>query len=283
MKNIIRTFSYPLLLMVVGLFVMNSCDEADGRVTWSGEYVEFNSSSSSSNYLRENDGQSVSDEFQVNLVSAQKSSDVSVTVSVDGDNTTAIEGVHYSLASTNVTIGANSNIAGLPIEIFDENIEPGESWVITLNITSADVELGPNTTLTHTFGISCPSSLDGEYAFVTTNMTRAGADFPGTTTGTVTIGETTTNGVYTISDASFGQFPFAWGDNPASGPGWIDVCDVLAYDDTSDQYGDTYSLSNVSVSADGTELTFDWVNTYGDGGTTTLTNADGWPSSLTSD
>ena len=87
---------------------------------------------------------------------------------------------------------------------------------------------------------------------------------------------TATVGSYTISDASFGQFGCAWGDTPPGGNvRFNDACGKLSMSGT-DKYGDSYSFEVVSV--EGNKLTINWKNTYGDGGTTTLTRAGGnWP------
>ena len=93
-----------------------------------------------------------------------------------------------------------------------------------------------------------------------------------------------TEGVYTITDASFGVFADVYSDSPAAGPLFTDVCGFIDFDGTADQYGDTYSITNLVVSGDGSSITFDWINTFGDGGTTVLTRTDSktWPSTLSS-
>lgn len=127
--------------------------------------------------------------------------------------------------------------------------------------------------------VVCPSSLGGTFQFKTTNISagaggNAGA-CGGEATGTVTIAAVAnTTGVYTVSDVSFGVFGCAWSDTPPAGSVRLnDACGALSFSG-SDKYGDAYTFTFVSNT--GTELTFDWVNTYGDGGRTVLTAPAGF-------
>ncbi|MEL6660544.1 MAG: hypothetical protein AAFY48_06975 [Bacteroidota bacterium] len=125
----------------------------------------------------------------------------------------------------------------------------------------------------------CTSTLAGELNYVTTNGVTAGGGGPECPpediTGTVTLTETGP-GAYEISDASFGVFGACWSDTPAEGISFIDACFKVTTEG-ADQYGDTYTYDIIDVS--GTSMTIEWVNSFGDGGTTVLTRADGmdWP------
>lgn len=129
----------------------------------------------------------------------------------------------------------------------------------------------------------CPSSLQGTYAFTTTEIKGGSGSDPAAcgaaATGTVKITETTVTGEYTIDDASFGLFKCMYGDNPPGGQvRFTDACNAIGMKG-SDRYGDSYSLKYVSHND--TDLTFTWVNTYGDGGKTTLKRSAGaWPKGL---
>ena len=99
-------------------------------------------------------------------------------------------------------------------------------------------------------------------------------------TGTGTLTEQTANGVYSATDFTFGQFTCGYGDSPPAGTlGLNDLCDNLFMTGT-DKYGDSYTITLVSVTA--TVLTFDWINTYGDGGRVAMTRTDAktWPLGL---
>ncbi|MDQ3534496.1 MAG: hypothetical protein M3421_02600 [Bacteroidota bacterium] len=132
-------------------------------------------------------------------------------------------------------------------------------------------------------GVVCPSALQGTYNFVTTNI--AGGEGAGvcgaSVSGTVTFTPVeNTPGAYSVSDASFGAFECLWGDENAGGTvGLNDSCGQLRFTGT-DRYGDSYTFT--FISNDGTNLTFNWANTYGDTGETTLTAPAGftWPGDL---
>lgn len=138
------------------------------------------------------------------------------------------------------------------------------------------------------FGVVCNSDLGGTFSYETTNIQCANcpASYPGvagclaaapiTGTGTLTaLG----GGKYTVPDATFGQYACAWDDSPAAGVVLNDVCDKISTSG-ADQYGLVYTFS--IVSNDGTTLTIDWANDYGDQGRTALTRTDGksWPLTL---
>ncbi len=128
------------------------------------------------------------------------------------------------------------------------------------------------------WAVICNSNLATDYSYTTTNIKRAGAPFPGTLTGTGSLTEGS-EGSYTLTDFSFGVFAAAYGDDPAVGSLTLsDACDFISSKGV-DQYGDSYTYTITAISA--TSITFDWVNTYGDGGTTTITRATGaWPTTL---
>jgi hypothetical protein len=130
----------------------------------------------------------------------------------------------------------------------------------------------------------CPEDIGATYSFSTTvTAVGAGGNIAGCI-GTIT-GEgefaPISRGRYSITDATFGQYDCAWDDSPAEGVTLINTCDLLTQGG-ADQYGLVYTFSNVSVSSDGTQMSFKWSNDYGDAGNTTLTRTDGgtWPTTL---
>ncbi len=157
--------------------------------------------------------------------------------------------------------------------------------VFSDNNISADIATGSfyDSPFFYRVPVICPSDLEGTYSFSTVNVTageggNAGACAPAKT-GSVTIARTTVGGEYTLSDASFGVFDCAFAETPPGGSiRFTDACGKIGMKG-SDKYGDSYSLTYISHNA--TELTFAWINTFGDGGTTTLTRASGsWPTGL---
>ncbi len=274
------------------LFLLTSCfDDPGTDILWEGgSFVELDAATTVSgvrdySYLRLNDGTTYSSGMNILLASADNSSGVVVNFEID-PSSTAIEGIHYSSSGNSVTIAAGTFVGELPLTILADNINAGESFSIVVNLTSADVVVGERSSATHNIAISCTSDLAADYTF-TTNSAMTGPGGAGCCTnglnGSGTITATPTSGTYTLTDVSFGVFPDLWSDSPASGPLLVDVCDQLSFSG-ADQYGDSYSFTSaISRSADGSSITFSWANTYGDGGTTTLTLTDGtWPESINS-
>ncbi len=133
----------------------------------------------------------------------------------------------------------------------------------------------------------CPEDIAATYDY-STIVTAVGVD--GDITGCVgaVTGEgefkSLSRGKYSISDATFGQYDCAWGDDPATGVTLTNTCDEITTGG-ADQYDLIYTISNLVISPDGTEMSFKWENDYGDKGTTVLTrNDDGvWPTTLFTD
>jgi len=136
--------------------------------------------------------------------------------------------------------------------------------------------------------IICPSDLEGTFEVVTTTPTAwpdgTSCD-PNKWTGEVTWTETA-EGVYTVSDFSYGAYHACYGGvgsgEPASPsfPGGSlqvqDACNILSPIGAS-QFGELYTFNSVSV--DGATLTIDWENDYGESGVSEITRTDGkeWP------
>jgi hypothetical protein len=130
--------------------------------------------------------------------------------------------------------------------------------------------------------IACASDLGGTYDFSTTVIAAGAGGAAGNCSNPVTGTGTLTDlggGKYDVSDATFGQYDCAWDDTPAVGVRLVDVCNKISLSG-SDQYGLIYTF--VIKDNDGTSLTIDWSNDFGDAGTTVLTRTDSktWPSEL---
>jgi hypothetical protein len=134
----------------------------------------------------------------------------------------------------------------------------------------------------YNLNVVCPitESLAGTHSYVSTNMVRGGGNgaCSGSITGTVVWGTTTTAGLYTTSDFSFGMYGACWGDPPATSASarvnWF--CNKIV-PVGADFYGDTYTYTMVSVV--GSVMTLDWINGYGDKGRVAITRQGGvnWP------
>lgn len=286
-----RNFKYISLLVVSVL--LTSCFEEPGTaVTWEGgSFVELDAATTPTaartySYLRLNDGTTYDAGFQVLLASAKNPNGVSVSFEIDAAST-AIENVHYTVDGSTVDIPAGEFVGELPITISADAIESGEQFTIIVNLTDADVELGERSTATHRIQISCPSDLEGTYSYSTVNLEGGpgGGTNAGPVTGTGTLTALAALGQYTISDVSFGLYEDIWGDPPAGAVRLVDVCGYLSFAGADNVYGDTWTMSNLTMSPDRTEITFDYINGYGDNATTTLTRTDGklWPIGAFSD
>ncbi|MFL1011805.1 hypothetical protein [Flavisericum labens] len=110
--------------------------------------------------------------------------DVTLTIAVDESNTTAIEGVHYTLNSTSVTLSKSNNYIGtIPVSIITDGIDPPLAVApeLTFEFTDANgtnvISSGKSTTLTIIY--QCFADLSGTY-IVTNDGCDAGST--GTTT-----------------------------------------------------------------------------------------------------
>ncbi|MVM34901.1 DUF4843 domain-containing protein [Spirosoma sp. HMF4905] len=69
---------------------------------------------------------------QVNLVGAQRNTDEVIKFSVDKDNTTAVEGVHYSLNGGTFTIPAKSSFGSCSVNILTGAAPTGTTQTVDL-------------------------------------------------------------------------------------------------------------------------------------------------------
>ncbi|UKM65134.1 hypothetical protein GSB9_01696 [Flavobacteriaceae bacterium GSB9] len=169
MKNIIKSIT---LLIVMGLSV-TSCLLDDTNLADS-----FNDGPNFTSFSNLN--QTVSAVADGNIVTANVnielqgptlvgfSEDVALTIAVDAANTTAVEGVHYTLNSTSLTLTkANNYIGTIPVSIITDGIEPPLAVApeLTLEFTDANgtnvISSGKSTTLTIIY--QCFADLSGTY------------------------------------------------------------------------------------------------------------------------
>lgn len=271
-----------ILLFLMGTLV--SCmEESDFDKVWDGLEVEFDASTLpngvTQNFVRLNSAQTDQANLQVNLVGAAQSAPVTVTVEVD-PTSTAVQGVHYTLASNSVTIPAGEVIAQLPVTVLTGNIQPTETPNLVLNITSASgakVSVNYNK-LTFRIRVICPSNLVGSYNVLwrvlnlgdgSGGVAQTASNFTITAFPTISLTSTAT-GVYRMSDMSFGMYPGLYSETAPSGT-FTDRCNTLVGAAANrDQFNDPFTINGVSTPADG-KIVITWSNTYGDGGTVELT------------
>ncbi|MEZ0006978.1 hypothetical protein ABH942_002356 [Flavobacterium sp. 28YEA47A] len=224
-------------------------------------------------------------------------SDIVVTYEVDQSKTTAIEGTNFTILNNGTfTLLAGDTDVIFPILIIPSSLDPELSVPLTiaLKLTSATANfpVGVSTkesTSTVVINLKplCPitDDLSGTHTYTQTSMqygdgtgNGTGTGIAGTISGSVTWTEAEP-GKYSLDDASFGLFEAIYDDDPAVGPDgafltW--VCREFLFSG-SDQYSDTFTYNIISVT--GPVMVFTWRNTWGDGGTVTLTREGGvdWP------
>lgn len=106
------------------------------------------------------------------------SGDVTATIEVNEQYTTAIAGTHYSLDNPTMTLSADKDYLGkFPVTILTDGITPplAESPVLSLFVSSVDANgkvIGSTKTVDININYLCPSDLAGSY---TTVIVRDGA------------------------------------------------------------------------------------------------------------
>ena len=133
MKDITKIFSI-LLIVLAGSFY--SCEEQ--RITFDGPSQVGFVGEETTFYLLRDITNSMT--VKVQLIGAQQAEPVTLTLSIDTDNTTARENIDYLPFSNTVTIPANSSLGELTIEsILDMDELPlGEIRTLALKVQSVN-------------------------------------------------------------------------------------------------------------------------------------------------
>jgi len=116
----------------------------------------------------------------INLISYEDATfpgDVTVTVSVDEEATTAVVGTDYAgLTTTTVTIPSGSTVGFIPITVYPEVFNPDEPTKIVLNmntVTTDNAIIGAQySKVVVTLQGVCVSHLAGSYTNVTTRLSN---------------------------------------------------------------------------------------------------------------
>jgi len=262
---------YGLFTVLATLVAFTGCMEESGfNIVWEGLEVEFEGAALPNQAISEvvfldNPHSSQVDMamVRINLVGAQIDAPVEVIVGID-TSSTAVQGVHYRLETTAVTIPPNSSFVDLPVEILTDNLDASESPDLVLKIIDAgDVKISTNfKTVTLQIRVACPSDLAGDYTTVNVGS-------GGTLNYQVTITEIEPL-TYSISDITGGFYALEKNvnDNPAI---FTDLCNVLSIVDQPDVVFEENKFNGTgSVNPDGT-ITISWHNENDESGVTTLT------------
>lgn len=288
---------FKYLSLVALLFVAFSCSDDDGG-KW-GEspefgWVQFNGSNPNTTLFIEDIIEDETESFSIpfSFTAPINLSPLTVNYSVVNIEGVASEALSFS-GSTVVAANTNTGRIVFNINLAALEANPFQGYIFDVVLTSASrgVRIGLQdgsypTTFRVNLSAPCETpDISGTFDYVSSNLQSGpgggcGAG-TGSATGTVTwtaLGDDT----YSSSDLSFGLFASCWGDNPAAGPTLSMLCSTLSVSGT-DQYGDQYTYNITDVS--GPDLTIEWENTYGDGGTVVLTRTDGtdWAATLNTD
>lgn len=217
MMRIMKYFKHIYVLVFLAFFV--ACEDSSDVLDYKGPVsVKFTAPAATELFLFTNAGQEAPVTSTIDLIGSPSGSSIDVTISVD-ESSTAIEGVHYSLASTTVSIPAGEVSAALPVTAILDGFggDPGNKQTLVINITSANgAEVAVSLSqIELTMSITCPSEIPlGAYAEV------------GTGTGAGIAVELTKNedGSYTLSQMNFDYY--SPGYDPVPGT-FVDVCNTL--------------------------------------------------------
>lgn len=234
------------------------------------------------------------------------------TVAYDGGTPVEV----LNIASSSFTTGVN----GLPSSSFEftfqqtldalgltiDDVEGGNFFDFQATVTKNDgskftsvntgADIVSSAALAGLFqyraNIICPSTLEGTFEATSTSegvFTDVGVTWEGTVRW-----ENEGNGVYNLfsiapdgsefTDAAMGAYyagysETAQGGLPLGDLRIVDACNILSWKGVS-QWSETYEF--LAVDADGATLTLQWLNSFGEGATGTLTRTDGteWPADL---
>lgn len=187
-------------------------------------------------------------------------------------------------ALENITVSANDVMSAVGMTA--DLLGPGDVFKVRGSVTTTDgsVFAASNSSpsvkgaafrghFDYNMAASCPTTLDGTYDVITTNTWCGSGDVPYNNQVTFTISSTG----YDITDFSFGAYDLCYGATSARPLGslrFLDICNTIEIVGAS-QWGEIYTWTNFMVN--GTEMSFDWTNDYGEGGSSTVINPSGWP------
>lgn len=186
----------------------------------------------------------------------------------------------YTTVPVNINVTAEQAVADID-GVSVNDIELGDTFLFEVIVTSK-TGLRTRSNVILNAPVACKSDLGGTFTYSTEVLAVGdGGNLGGCSNPVTGEGALVEDGAgfYRLSDATFGQYDCAWDDTPAEGVTWTDVCNTLTIGG-SDQYGLIYTF--IILSNDGTDLSIEWSNDYGDKGRSVLTRNDGktWPLDL---
>ena len=268
---------------VTGIFNFYAIDESE--ITFNVEFYDVNEGRNvaaynwEATYIESNGGDEVG---PVDVLSIPASS---FTVNDFGLPSTDVT---FDLAEVLDELGVNQDsVSGGDVIRFEATIVMNDGREFTRFNTGSNVVSGASFRGTFLVDqtIVCPSDLAGTYA-LEASIPEMYADSAclATSFSGESVWQETAEGVYNVSDLTFGGWSACYDGNTGSDitstPGGSlqlqDACNRLSFVG-ADEFGDSYTIDTLSVS--GSVLTLAWSNTYGESGTAILTRTDSteWP------
>lgn len=236
-----KTFKNLACLFIATLAIV-SCDSVgdDNELNYgAGPYVAQFSTAAKTGFFLKDDNEVFNFDIPLELVGGNGlavDSDLNLTFEVNTDLSTAIEGTHFTFATsaTNAVIPAGNKFASIKINVDSATLDDQNPPVLVLDLldASADGETvvvsGNKNRITITLQGTCTSDLAGNYSVSTTRLSPAGGPYTRTDEFIDEIGvgtyNTTTVGNYkAVADLTLTG---TWNDLPAAADAGYDFKDV---------------------------------------------------------
>ena len=236
-----KTFKNLACLFIATLAIV-SCDSVgdDNELNYgTGPYVAQFSTAAKTGFFLKDDNEVFNFDIPLELVGGNGlavDSDLNLTFEVNTDLSTAIEGTHFTFATsaTNAVIPTGNKFASIKINVDSATLDDQNPPVLVLDLldASADGETvvvsGNKNRITITLQGTCTSDLAGNYSVSTVRLSPAGGPYTRTDEFIDEIGvgtyNTTTVGNYkAVADLTLTG---TWNDLPAAADAGYDFKDV---------------------------------------------------------
>lgn len=185
-----KTFKNLACLFIATLAIV-SCDSVgdDNELNYgAGPYVAQFSTAAKTGFFLKDDNEVFNFDIPLELVGGNGlavDSDLNLTFEVNTDLSTAIEGTHFTFATsaTNAVIPAGNKFASIKINVDSATLDDQNPPVLVLDLldASADGETvvvsGNKNRITITLQGTCTSDLAGNYSVSTTRLTPSGGPY----------------------------------------------------------------------------------------------------------
>ena len=236
-----KTFKNLACLFIATLAIV-SCDSVgdDDELNYgSGPYVAQFSTAAKTGFFLKDDNEVFNFDIPLELVGGNGlavDSDLNLTFEVNTDLSTAIEGTHFTFATsaTNAVIPAGNKFASIKINVDSATLDDQNPPVLVLDLLAASADgknvvvSGNKSRITITLQGTCTSDLAGNYSVSTTRLSPAGGPYTRTDEfideiGVGTYNTTTAGNFKAVADLTLTG---TWNDLPAAADAGYDFKDV---------------------------------------------------------